>query len=105
MICTIVGVPTPDRVIIDGGQKTFTSYAPTPYGYILEHPEAKIYGVSVEHVHVDVSEVDHTFEVGEKLSVIPLHQGMTTNLYDTVYAVRKGEIEAAWRVSGRGRVQ
>lgn len=105
MICTIVSVPTPDRVIIDGGQKTFTSYAPTPYGHIIEHPEAQIYGMSVEHGHVDVSRVDHTFTVGEKLSVIPLHQGMTTNLHDTVYAVRNGVVEATWQVAGRGRVQ
>ena len=61
--------------------------------------------MSVEHGHVDVSDVDHTFEVGERLSVIPLHQGMTTNLHDTVYAVRNGQVKATWTVAGRGRVQ
>lgn len=105
MVCTVVSTPTPDRVIIDGGQKTFTSYPPTPYGYVVEYPEAKITGMSVEHGHVDVSGVDHAFTVGERLSVIPLHQGMTTNLHDTVYAVRNGEVEATWRVAGRGKVQ
>jgi D-serine deaminase-like pyridoxal phosphate-dependent protein len=105
MICTVVSTPTSERIIIDGGQKTFTSYAPTPYGYIVEHPDAKINGMSVEHGHVDVSNVDHVFQIGEKLSVIPLHQGMTTNLHDTVYAVRNGQVEATWTVAGRGRVQ
>jgi D-serine deaminase-like pyridoxal phosphate-dependent protein len=105
MICSVGSVPTPDRVIIDGGQKTFTSYAPTPYGHIVENPGAKIYDVSVEHCHLDVSEVDHVFEVGVILSVIPLRQGMTTILHDTVYAVRNGTVGETWKVAGRGRAQ
>ena len=104
MIVTVVSTPAPDRIIIDGGQKTFTSYPPTPYGYIVEHPDAKIYGMSVEHGHVDVSECSHRFRVGERLSVIPQHQGMTTNLHDRVYAVRNGVVEAIWDVAGRGKI-
>ena len=105
MIVTVVSTPTPERIIIDGGQKTFTSYAPTPYGYIVEHPKAKIYAMSVEHGLVNVSECDHQFTVGDRLSVIPLHQGMTTNLHDEVYAVRNGNVEHLWKVAGRGKVR
>lgn len=105
MIVTIISTPTPERAIIDGGQKTFTSYAPTPYGYVVEHPEAKIYAMSVEHGHVDVSECNHLFTVGDRISVIPLHQGMTTNLHDEVYAVRNGNVEHVWKVAGRGKVK
>ena len=105
VIVTVVSTPTPERVIVDGGQKTFTSYPPTPYGHVVEHPDARIYGMSVEHGHIDVSACDHTFQVGERLSVIPQHQGMTTNLHDDAYAVRNGVAEAVWTVAGRGRVQ
>ncbi|MBT3601564.1 MAG: D-TA family PLP-dependent enzyme [Candidatus Latescibacteria bacterium] len=105
MITTIVSTPTSDRIIIDGGQKAFTSYAPTPYGYIMEYPKAKIYAMSVEHGLVNVSECDHTFTVGDRLSVIPLHQGMTTNLHDEVYAVRNDQVEHVWKVAGRGKVR
>jgi D-serine deaminase-like pyridoxal phosphate-dependent protein len=104
MVCTVVSTPTSERVIIDGGKKTFTNDSNMPYGYIVEHPAAKIYGMSVEHGHVDVSECEHRFQVGERLSVIPQHQGMTTNLHDQVYAVRNGTVEATWKVAGRGRV-
>ena len=104
VIVTVVSTPTPDRIIIDGGQKTFTSYAPTPYGHIIEHPDAKIYGMSVEHGHVDVSECSHQFKVGEQLSVIPLHQGMTSNLHDTLVGIRGGTIETTWQIAGRGKV-
>jgi D-serine deaminase-like pyridoxal phosphate-dependent protein len=105
MIVTVVSTPTPDRVITDGGQKTFTSYPPTPYGYIVEHPDAQIYSMSVEHGHIDISKCDHEFRVGDRLSVVPQHQGMTTNLHDRVFAVRKGVVEGIWRVAGRGKVQ
>lgn len=105
MIVTVVSTPTSDRVITDGGQKTFTSYPPTPYGYIVEHPEAEIYGMSIEHGHIDISKCENGFRVGDRLSVIPQHQGMTTNLHDQVYAVRNGLVEGIWKVAGRGRVQ
>ncbi len=105
MIVTVVSAPTPERIIVDGGQKTFASYPPIPYGHIVEHPDARINGMSVEHGHIDVSDCDHAFQVGERISIIPQHQGMTTNLHDTAYAVRNGVVEAVWAVAGRGRVQ
>ena len=105
VLVTVVSTPTSDRIIIDGGQKTFTSYPPTPYGHIVEFPEAKIYGMSVEHGHVDVSECSHQFRVGETLSVIPLHQGMTSNLHDELIAVRGNTVETIWKIAGRGKIK
>ena len=105
MLVIVVSTPAPGRVIIDGGQKTFTSHPPTPYGYIMEAPDAQIYGMSVEHGHVDVTGCSRSFQVGDRLSVIPLHQGMTTNLHDEVYAVRNGRVDGIWQVAGRGRVR
>jgi D-serine deaminase-like pyridoxal phosphate-dependent protein len=105
MVVTVVSVPTKDRIIIDGGMKTFRANPPNPYGLIVEHPEAKIYGMSVEHGHVDVSQCDHRFRVGDKLSVIPLHQGMTTNLHDEIVGARGGQVKVVWQVRGRGKVK
>jgi len=105
VIVTVVSAPTPDRIIIDGGQKTFESYPPKPYGLVVEHPAARIQAMSVEHGHVDVSGCDHRFRVGEKLSVIPLHQGKVTNMHDEVAAARNGEVVCVWDVAGRGKVR
>ena len=104
VIVTVVSTPTPERIIIDGGMKTFASYPPTPYGHIIEHPDAKIYGMSVEHGHVDVSECSHRFKVGEQFSVIPLHQGMTSNLHDELVGIRGDAVETTWGIAGRGKV-
>ncbi len=105
VLVTVVSTPTPDRIIIDGGQKTFTSYPPSPYGHIIEYPDAKIYGMSVEHGHVDVRECSHGFRVGDRLSVIPLHQGMTSNLHDELVAVRGETVATIWKIIGRGKVK
>ena len=105
VVVTVVSTPTPDRIIIDGGQETFTSYPPKPYGLIIEQPQARINGMSVEHGHVDVSQCAHRFQVGEKLSVIPLHAEMTSNLHDEVVVARQGQVEGVWSLRGRGRVR
>ncbi|HET8523652.1 MAG TPA: alanine racemase [Thermomicrobiales bacterium] len=105
VLCTVVSTPAPGRIIIDGGMKTFASYPPKPYGYCVEHPEIKIYGMSVEHGHVDTSDSSHQFRVGERLTVIPLHQGMCLNLHDELVGVRDGKVEVIWPVLGRGKVQ
>jgi len=105
VITTVVSTPTPDRIIIDGGMKTFASYPPTPYGYCIEHPEIKIYGMSVEHGHVDTSASSHKFKVGERLTFIPLHQEMCLNLHDELIGYRGEQIEVVWPVAGRGKVK
>ncbi len=105
VLCTVVSTPAPGRIIIDGGMKTFASYPPKPYGHCVEHPEIKIYGMSVEHGHVDVSESSHRFRVGEKLQIIPLHQEMCLNLHDELVGYRNGVVEVVWPVAGRGKVK
>lgn len=105
LVTTVVSTSVPGQCIVDAGQKAFTSYPPTPYGYCLEHPEIHIKGMSVEHGHVDTSESSHTFSVGQILSWIPLHGGMTTNLHDRIFAVQAGRVVDEWTVAGRGRSQ
>lgn len=105
VLVTVVSVPTSDRIIIDGGQKTFRARPENPYGLVVEYPKARIYGMSVEHGHVDVSACSHRFQVGEKLSVIPQHAGMTSNLHDEVAGVRDGQVEMIWAIRGRGKVR
>ena len=102
---TALGKASTGRIIIDGGQKTFRTRPPDPYGLIVEHPQALLRSMSVEHGHVDVSGCAHRFRVGEKVSVIPQHQGMATNMHDEVVGARDGQVEVVWQVRGRGKVK
>lgn len=105
ILTTVVSRPTSNRLIIDGGMKTFCSYPPVPYGYCVEHPELKITGMSIEHGHVDTSESSYKFQVGERLTWIPLHQEMALNLHDELVGYRGEQIEVVWAVWGRGKVK
>lgn len=105
IIATVVSRPTSNRLIIDGGMKTFCSYPPVPYGFCVEHPELKIIGMSIEHGHVDTSESSYNFKVGERLTWIPLHQEMCLNLHDELIGYRGEQVEVVWPVWGRGKVK
>ena len=105
MVVTVVSTTKPGQAVVDAGMKAFTSYPPMPHGYCLEHPEIFFKGMSVEHGHLDIAASEHKFTVGETLSFIPLHGGMTTNLHDRLFAIRNDEVVEEWKVAGRGRVQ
>ncbi len=105
LVTTVVSTSVPGQAVIDAGMKAFTSYPPMPYGYCLEHPEVHLKGMSVEHGHVDITASGHRFPVGQILSWIPLHGGMTTNLHDRLFVLKDGRVIDEWPVAGRGRAQ
>jgi D-serine deaminase-like pyridoxal phosphate-dependent protein len=105
VISTVISAPTPDRVIIDGGTKTFSSDMGYPMGYILEYPEAQIYQMSEEHGFVDVTRCSHRPKIGERLAVIPNHACGTVNMHDRLIGIRGQTVEAQWDIAARGKIQ
>ncbi len=104
--CTVVSRPTPDRGIIDGGSKTFSSdlLDLSGYGFILEYPDAHFYGLSEEHGHVDFSRSQKKPEIAERVTVIPNHCCVVSNLFDQVVGIRNQKIEVVWPIAARGQV-
>jgi D-serine deaminase-like pyridoxal phosphate-dependent protein len=104
IITTVVSRPTADRGILDGGSKTFSSdlFGMDGHGLILEYPEAKFYGLSEEHGHVDFSACANRPEIGERVSVIPNHCCVVTNLFNEVVGIRGDQVEVVWPVAARG---
>ncbi|MHC4567389.1 MAG: D-TA family PLP-dependent enzyme [Planctomycetota bacterium] len=103
---TVVSCPTPDRAILDGGSKTFSSdlLDLDGYGTIIECPEARIYAQSEEHGHVDLSLCKTKPEIGERVTVIPNHCCVVSNLFDQIFGVRGNRVEIIWPVAARGAV-
>lgn len=107
---TVISAPTPDRVILDAGSKTLSaSTLQTPggvsMGYIVEYPEARFYGASEEHGHVDVSACAVKPKIGERVQVLPVHPCPCVNEHDEMVAVRGGRVEAVWPILARGKVR
>lgn len=107
VITTVVSRPTAERGILDGGSKTFSSdsLGLEGYGLILEYPEAVIYGQSEEHGHVDFSKCAHKPEIGERVTVLPNHCCVVSNLFSQIVGVRHGQVEVIWPVAARGTIQ
>lgn len=106
MITTVVSRPTQDRGILDAGSKTLSTdlHGLEGYGYICEYPEAKIYALTEEHGHVDFSACTRKPEIGERVSVIPNHCCVVTNLFDEFVGVRSDQVEVTWQIAARGTV-
>lgn len=107
VITTVVSRPTAERGILDGGSKTFSSdlLGLEGYGLILEYPEARFYALSEEHGHVDFSPCRRKPEIGERVTVIPNHVCVVTNLFNQVVGVRGDSVEVVWPVACRGALQ
>ena len=111
LITTVVSRPTADRAILDGGSKTFSSDLLTlnGYGLIVEYPDAHIYNLSEEHGFVDLSRCERKPEIGQRVTVIPNHCCVVSNLFNHIVAVRhedgEPKVEATWAVAARGALQ
>lgn len=107
VITTVVSRPTADRGILDGGSKTFSSdlLGLEGHGLVLEYPEAVYYGQSEEHGHVDFSQCARKPEIGERVTVLPNHCCVVSNLFNQIVGVRGGKVEVIWSVAARGAVQ
>ncbi|HZT84687.1 MAG TPA: D-TA family PLP-dependent enzyme [Gaiellaceae bacterium] len=107
---TVVSRPTPERGILDAGSKTLTTdpaeeAAGGGHGLIVEYPDARIYALSEEHGHVDLSACAERPEVGEVVTVVPNHACGCTNLHDRVVVHRSGRVIGCWAVAARGRLR
>jgi D-serine deaminase-like pyridoxal phosphate-dependent protein len=106
VLATVVSAPAADRAVLDAGSKTLSSDGLRPsaggHGFVLGM-KSRIGRLSEEHGVVDVI-AGESFRVGDRVSVLPNHACVVSNLHDRVYAVRKGRVEEVWTVAARGRV-
>ncbi len=113
VLVTVISRPTPERVVVDGGTKAFTYYSQSEgitaaqgRGRLKEHPEIFLNRMSDEHASFDLSrESSLSFSIGDRMEIIPNHACPTTNLYEYIYGVRQGRVEARWPVLCRGKSQ
>jgi D-serine deaminase-like pyridoxal phosphate-dependent protein len=75
------------------------------HGLILEYPDAVYYGQSEEHGHVDFSKCARKPEIGERVTVIPNHCCVVSNLFNQMVGVRGDKVEVIWPVAARGALQ
>ena len=85
---------------IDAGLKAVTNDNGNPV--FKDYPKSKIMVLTEEHSIVRVGPKD-SFELGEKVALIPTHICTTVNLYDFFTVVKDGDVVEKWEVSARGK--
>jgi D-serine deaminase-like pyridoxal phosphate-dependent protein len=110
VLVTVVSDAVPNRAMVDGGSKTFSSDVlfvgdGRGFGYVTGEPDIDLIGFSEEHGHLDVSRAAGRLHVGQRLRVVPNHVCTTINMHDRVYGIRGDRVEKMIEVVARGRVQ
>ena len=104
---TVVSHPAPDRCVIDAGSKSLSSdlFGLTGHGRVVEHPDWEIAALSEEHGHVRIPPGAARPRIGERVSIIPNHVCVVSNLHGHIHAARGGRVETSYDVAARGRMQ
>jgi len=109
ILVTVVSYRRGERMIVDGGSKTFSSdrdaNGGATFGRVVDAPEAVFHRMNEEHGFIDLRPVEQDFEIGQKTTIIPNHVCTAVNLHEFVYGVRGQTIEDVWKVDARGRLQ
>jgi D-serine deaminase-like pyridoxal phosphate-dependent protein len=109
VVATIVSMPSEDRLIIDGGSKTFaTDVQPNNkpldlvgFGYVVNAPNAVLERMNEEHGIIIIGK-GHSFQIGDTLEIIPNHICSTINLHNQVYLQKNDQSIETITVLGRG---
>ena len=110
VLVTVVSTPRARTAIVDGGSKTFSSdrlnnATEVTFGRVVEAPGSRFHKMNEEHGFLDTTSAERELKTGEKIRIIPNHICVAVNLHETVYGVRGDEVERAWKVEGRGKLQ
>ena len=103
ILAAVTSRPTPTRIIIDAGFKAMSIHAglPIPMGI----PEIRSMRVSAEHSTIELQQPSELPQIGDRLELIAGHSDSTINLHEEIAAVRRGKVEAIWRVAARGKIR
>ena len=103
VLVTVISRPTPTRVIIDAGKKTFSSDQTAPR--VLDIDGASPLRLSAEHGTFDLPAASATPAVGDRLRCIIGYGDTTVHLHETLVGTRDGRVEIVWPLLGRGKLQ
>lgn len=100
VLATVVSRPAKTTVTIDAGLKKLSTDAGLPFA--KDGSSLRTIRLFEEHGLLELTDPARKVNVGDKLEIVPSHGCTTFNLYDELYGIRKGRVEAIWAISGRG---
>lgn len=107
VLATVTSIRSDGRLIVDAGSKSLAGdnpFADKTVGEIVGRPELAMVSFNEEHGYVQITG-ETTLKVGEKVRIIPNHACTCLNMHDNLIAVRGEQVEAVWKIAGRGKIQ
>ena len=105
ILATVISVPAPDRVILDAGSKALATQV-TPVspgcGWVLEDLGAVVVKLNDEHGYLDVRRAGRSYQVGDKVQVVPPRLCTALNLYDELHLCEDRVVVERCDVAARG---
>ena len=110
VLTTVVSTAVAGRAILDGGSKTFSSDGHLTgngqgFGLVVGDPGTVLYKLSEEHGHLDVTNAERSYCVGQAVRIVPNHVCTAINMHDALHTVRGGLVEEVWPIAARGCVR
>ena len=102
VLATVISRPTPTRVVIDCGKKTFSSDATAPAPRDIAG--ASPLRLSAEHGQFDLPVASAVPAVGARIPIDIGYGDTTVHLHETLVGTRRGQVEIVWPLLGRGRL-
>ncbi len=103
ILATVTSRPTPTRIILDAGRKAMSGDAALPRA--LNVPGVRDFWLSAEHARLELERPSDTPRIGDKVELVAGYTDTTVHLHEEIVALRKGQVEAVWKVAGRGKIK
>lgn len=100
VLSTVLSLPDRGTVILDAGMKAISVERECPT--IQNMSDLIVKKLSEEHSTAYNNSTIQDIKPGTKINLIPSHCCTTVNLYDRIYVVKNGKVEAIWPVAARG---
>jgi len=101
ILSTVISRPAPERAVVDAGRKAMNGEVSMPVATGL--PGGRLLRLNAEHGILELEQPEIGLKVGDKLDFVAGYGDNTVFLHEYLYGVRKGKVEVAWEVLGRGR--
>ena len=99
---TVISCPEEGTAVADVGHKAISADLGLPVVDGIDGITVR--RLSAEHTILDLPEqADAPLDLGAKLWLVPYDAETCINLYNYMYAVREGRLQAIWEISARGR--
>lgn len=101
ILTTVLNAQYEGRATTDAGAKACTINR--PWAIVKGETGMSYTSGSDEFGTIRYDEPSRTYKVGDKLELIVSHCDPVVNLYDQMYAVRNGIVDAVWEIAARGK--